>query len=411
MPTFSHSCDKPELWLARQNQFSRPECRNLYSPEEYRRDIREKDTLDDAIRHGIDQLLEQKLTTGLVVVSGAPQQQRLWEQGNTGGQTAVDEDTVFDLASVTKLILGICYQMLAEQEKVDLSRPLGYYCGKQFENIGHLTLDGLMHFDYTLITSKRLEGCTHEQAVQLLEQTEIASNTPSYSDIPAMILGMAFESIASVSFGQFFQQQIVEPLHLRRTFWKKPQVWDNNYMVYDDEYRFSNDQLHCLHTLPFEVNDRKARSLSNGGELLCGNAGVFSTARDIAIFSAALLQEKIISLDSLYQIGNITHRDPGPKYFGSLCYTKNPRQRDTEIFWGMSGNSFAISGYTGVYYMIDPLNRRFCFVGGNRLHERLTQCDNLEFLGTTLLPYTKNFVYKRDLLRDLLCKYALIYFK
>lgn len=395
--------------IKNQNQGCLSSCQNLYPIEKYQADIACSDALERTIHRCAKELIvRQKLTTGLALFCGTPEKDYHFYAGSTDDTQgrAVDSDTVFDLASVTKIFLSFAYHMLWDREKVDLSRPLDYYCGQKFSHIHDLSLERLLHFDCTLVTKKRLADCSAQEALFLLDSVELESNRPVYSDIPAMILGLVFENIASVSFGNFVQKEIIDALSLKRTFWRRPAHIDENHMNYDGEYRFFDGAIHQLHTLPYQPNDPKARLLSDC--MLCGHAGLFSSANDMALLSRALLRGQLLSPAALQNIADASFMCSKDSHFGRLCYTKNPVKHDNEVFWGMAGNAFSISGFTGTYYMLDPLNHCFCFLGGNKLHHRLTKTDDPAIASGLSIPYTGNYVYQRDELREALSKTALL---
>ena len=64
------------------------------------------------------------------------------------------------------------------------------------------------------------------------------------------------------------------------------------------------------------------------------------------------------------------------QYLGSLCYSKHPRQADSELFHAMSGKSFGSGGFTGGQFTVDPINELFFFMGANRVHNRLVYLDS-----------------------------------
>lgn len=397
-------------WILNQNQGCLPCCRNLYSAERYQADLACADTMEPTIRQCVQDLIQrQKLTTGLALLCGTADREYSYFAGSTADEKghAVDCNTVFDLASVTKLFLTFAYHMIRDRSSVDFSRPLGYYCGAQFPNIRDLSLERLLHFDCTLVTTKRLADCSPQEALSLLESVELESSCPIYSDIPPMILGLVFEKIASVSFGDFVQKEIIDALSLTRTFWRRPACVDANHMDYDGEYRFHDGAMHQLHTRPYEPNDPKARLFGN--QMLCGHAGLFSSARDMALIARALLRGELLSPAALQSIADAAWMCSESSHFGRMCYTKNPVKEDNEVFWGMAGNAFAIAGYTGTYWMIDPLNQCFCFLGGNKLHHRLTRTDDPSILDGLSVPYTGNYVYQRDTLRETLSRKALLF--
>lgn len=236
-----------------------------------------------------------------------------------------------------------------------------------------------MHFSHTIITDKRITDTNTDEAVSLIKNSKIKNNIPTYSDIPAIILGMLFKKISSVELEDFLTKEIIVPLELKNTFWNASGIVSENYMNYDNEYIFIDGRLKKIQTDKFQVHDQKARILSENGKHLCGHAGLFSTANDISKLCIALLNEKIISKNVLNLIGDNSSACSKQR-LGFLSYVKNPSLKDSEIYWAMSGNSFAMSGFTGTYLLIDPSNNLFCFIGGNKINNKLTKCNDPDFI-------------------------------
>lgn len=397
-----------ERLMINQNFKCAPDCIDLFSIEEYKKILdtdnkHEKDILKQ-IKYLVD---ASALSTGISAVCGTRNKTFCFNYGYTdfSNSKSVDEHTIFDLASVTKLFLTICFFKLYEQGFVDFNKAISYY-SNEFVNVGNLTLYDLMHFNHTVITDKRITDTNTDEAVSLIKNSKIKNNIPTYSDIPAIILGMLFKKISSVELEDFLTKEIIVPLELKNTFWNSSGIVSENYMNYDNEYIFIDGRLKKIQTDKFQVHDQKARILSEDGKHLCGHAGLFSTANDISKLCIALLNEKIISKNALNLIGDNSSACSKQR-FGFLSYVKNPSLKDSEIYWAMSGNSFAMSGFTGTYLLIDPSNNLFCFIGGNKINNKLTKCNDPDFIKKTNLCYSKNYIYKKDCLRDSLCNLAL----
>jgi hypothetical protein len=127
-----------------------------------------------------------------------------------------------------------------------------------------------------------------------------------------------------------------------------------------------------------------------------------------------LLSRNILTDESLMKVATPINTNFVQR-FGYLSYSKSPDKAVSEIYSEMSDKAFAISGFTGTYFMIDPVYNRFLFIGGNRLNNRITFTDNEEVITERNkihfknkdYYYTKDYVYIKDKLRDLCCDYLL----
>ena len=408
-----------DVLLRRSERFSSPETKSIVSKADYLDIAGELGFIDAKIADDINELIsEKKQTTGLAVAWGSVKRVSYACYGTVGDSDSpsVSENTIFDIASLTKLILSISFFMLKDQRIIDLNQTIGHYCPELFPNIQDLRIIDVMRFDCKLETAKRIGSLEYDEAMEQIMQVVAAQTAessdyqPLYSDMPALVLGILFEQIAGCSFGEFVDKNIIEPLGLKHTFWKNANTDDMQVMDYSGEMQIKDGHLIKRESKSFTVNDPKAAVLSQNKQTLMGNAGLFSSAEDIASISQALLQGRLISNESLNEIG-ISSGQPYNRKFGHLCYTKNKNTELTEVFRAMSGNAFAISGFTGCYWMIDPQNNCFLFIGGNRLHNRITKTDDTTLIqgGATIVfenqeyIYTKNYVYMRDTLRDHYC--------
>lgn len=180
-----------------------------------------------------------------------------------------------------------------------------------------------------------------------------------------------------------------------------------NTISYDYEYRIISDSLVTKRTPMGTVHDEKALILGQKNNNLCGHAGLFSTAKDMMNLASSLLNNQLINVKHLNQIGiGQTLSKNYSQYsqsLGYLCYSKHPIQEQSDVPLELSGNTFAISGYTGTYFLCDPLNHIAIFIATNRINHRLTQHPELPKDNTYTISFqkkqyisTKNYVYLKD---------------
>ena len=82
------------------------------------------------------------------------------------------ENSVFDLASATKLFTGLCMMRLKEDGLLDFSRPVLVY-DRRFSRLGDITPEQLMAFAVTVKTPARIDACRdREQALKTLFAAE-----------------------------------------------------------------------------------------------------------------------------------------------------------------------------------------------------------------------------------------------
>ena len=306
------------------------------------------------------------------------------------------ENSIFDLASVTKLFTGLCMMRLKEDGLLDFSRPVLVYDGR-FTRLGDVTVEQLMSFAVTVKTPKRLDACgSREEALAALLASEPGERPERrvYSDIPAMILKYVIEAVAGMPFAEAVRQVILAPAGMAETWAKVPPERIGDCQDYHGEHRIEG-AARILRTdaRPGVPHDPKAAVLQGETGDLCGHAGLFSTMDDMIRFCRAVLEGKIVSRESLREmaVNRTGRRMPNGsfcQYLGYQCYVRHPEQYWSEIPVYMGLQAFGIGGFTGNHVSVDPERDRFTVFLGNRVQNRLTVLVPEE--GKTLEDYGLN---------------------
>ncbi len=293
---------------------------------------------------------------------------------------AVAEDTLYDLASLTKLMTGLLVMRLHEEGLLDLSAPITRYA-PQLKNLQSVTVDQALGFEIGLVTPERVDAQpSAEEARRVLEQIAPQPNGDgrAYSDMHAMVLKLVLEGAAGERYMPLLQSRILTPLGMADTCCRVPESQRHRCAVFDGEHRLERGRYVTRWGIaPGTPHDPKARVLNLDGDDCCGHAGLFSTLGDMARLCQGVLRERVVSRASLRRMAqNRTGRAlPGggyTQYLGSLCYVKHPVQYFSEIPVYESDEAIGISGFTGHHLSIDPKNGVFVLYLGNRVMNRLT---------------------------------------
>ena len=317
---------------------------------------------------------EKEIMSGLLLVCEAGSRTETAMDGD------VRENSVFDLASLTKLFTGLCAMRLKEEGLLDFSRPVFYY-DPRFTELRNVTVDQVMSFTAELKTPGRIDGYTErEQALRCLFGT-FSTGAPQgrhYSDIPSMVLKYVIEAAAGMTFMDFVRKSILGPAGMQETWAAVPAERLADCQKYEPEYRIMNGKRIVRTDLkPGVPHDPKAAVIQAGTEDLCGHAGLFSTAADMTLFCRAVLEERIVSGGSLREmaVNRTGRRRPDgtyTQYLGYQCYVRHPDQYYSEIPRYMGRQAFGNAGFTGNHLSVDPEHGSFVFFLGNRVKDRLT---------------------------------------
>lgn len=198
-----------------------------------------------------------------------------------------DGNTVYDLASLTKVIATTTLAMQAVAEgRLDLDAPVQQYlpafrgAGKEKVTIRHL----LTHSS-GLPADKPLWRLTPnaDSALRLVNAIPL-DTAPGvrmvYSDIGAIVLGEVVERVLGGRLDRLAARRIFEPLGMTSTGFRPPERW--LWRVAPTEY----DTAWRKRIVRGEVHDEKAAWL--GG--VAGHAGLFGSARDLLTFGEWLLR-------------------------------------------------------------------------------------------------------------------------
>ena len=326
----------------------------------------------------------------------------------------MQEDSLFDIASVTKLFTCVALLQLMEAGKLRLSDSVSRF-DKRFLYIGQVTVGELLSFHAPLKTAERIDLQTEaEKARELLFQIRPFSGQENryYTDMGAMVLKYVVEAAGDLPFYGYLKAHVFDPLGMGETFSQVPKGLLHRTVCYNYERRMGAGEFLVDTDCPEGVpHDPKARVLSSNGEDLCGHAGLFSTRGDMVRFARGLLSGALLSRDTLLKIGVNRTGVPLPdgghtQCLGWLCYAKNPVQTFSEVPACFGPRTVALSGFTGCHISMDPERSQFMLFLGNRVHNRVTcytgRANPYETATSVLwndgrrYPLSQNFVFRQD---------------
>ena len=366
------------------------------SIEELRNKLYEMSPVEDKVKSFI---LERQMAPGMVIkygtknfeetiVIGNRQEVGIDESGNlVPAIEKMTDDTIFDLASITKIYTGLSIIKLVEKGIINLEDQVQKYV-PEFKNLKDVTIMDLLTFNKPLKTNGRIDRAkSYSEALEILNNIEvdydsIGSTKNPYTDMGAMVLKFVIEKVINMSFYDFIDKAILQKLGLTDTHvlvpsYKLDRVASTNLerKYYEDgNIGITKDVLKSI------SHDPKARIMGQPLGNLSGHAGLFSTAKDMTVLAKGIINGNIISMENVLAMSeNKTGRkyiDNGEikyvQYLGRLCYSKNPHLASSEVFHALSGRTFASAGFTGNQLTVDPINNLYFFMAGNRTHNRFS---------------------------------------
>ncbi|MEV0724199.1 serine hydrolase [Micromonospora purpureochromogenes] len=287
-------------------------------------------------------------------------------------QIPMRPDTVFDLASVSKLFTTIVTMQQVERGRVDLDAPVARYVpefaagGKEAVTVRMLLThtSGLPAF--TPLWSRYPTPA--ERFAAALATPLAAGATPGtryvYSDLGLIALGVLVERVTGRPLADLVRNGVTAPLGMTDTGYNpgpelRSRIAATEYQPYAGRGMVWG-----------EVHDENAWSL--GG--VAGHAGVFSTAADLSLLCQSLLNggeyrgRRILRADTVRAM-LVNYNAPL-----EAAYPESDRGLGFELnkHWYMMGLSspvaFGHTGFTGTSIVIDPLSHSFLILLSNRVH-------------------------------------------
>jgi uncharacterized protein YbbC (DUF1343 family)/CubicO group peptidase (beta-lactamase class C family) len=273
-------------------------------------------------------------------------------------------DTIFDLASLTKVVATTPSVMrLVQFGQIRLNDPVSHYIpefgvnGKQFITIREL----LTHFSGLRGDVDLNVPWEGEQEGFRRANEEKPVITPGsrflYSDINFIVLGELIQRLAGMGVDKYADAHIFQPLGMKNTRFLPPPEWHNRIAE-----TLSIDNRRVLRGF---VHDPTAERM--GG--VAGHAGLFSTAADLALYAQALIDGKKILTPDLIEKMTTPQQPPNATDLRGLGWDMDS--------WLSSNRgdllpigSFGHTGFTGTSIWIDPYTNTYIILLTNTVRPR-----------------------------------------
>ena len=276
------------------------------------------------------------------------------------------EDTIFDLASLTKVVATApAIMILVERGGVKLEDPASNYL-PEFNGEGResVTIRQLMTHTSGLPSSftTNLSSEDYERAIRTACAEKLQSPPGTvfrYSDVNFILLGEIVQRVSGLKLNEFVAREIYQPLKMSETGYRP---------LSSKLDRIAPTQFAGNQMLRGEVHDPKARLM--GG--VAGHAGVFGTAADLARYArmmlhhgelegARILKPETVALMTSAQTPYLVSARRGLGWDIDSGYSR-PRGKLFPL------GSYGHTGFTGTSLWIDPFSETFWIFLSNRVH-------------------------------------------
>lgn len=277
---------------------------------------------------------------------------------------AMTADTIFDIASLTKVVATTTAVMqLVQKGEVRVNDPVAKYIPEFAENgKDDITVRNLLtHFsglreDFDL--DPPWQGKDAGLRLAFAEKPVYPPGSRFlYSDTNFITLGALVERVTGSTLDDYCAKKIFAPLQMTHTRFLPPAAWRPK--IAPTEYDEQSKMLRGI------VHDPRARRM--GG--VAGHAGVFSTADDLSKFAQALLKGSPILAGEMVEKMTTPQQPPTAQVlrgFGWDIDSPFSSNRGDLLPVG----SFGHTGFTGTSMWIDPTTQTYIILLANAVHPR-----------------------------------------
>ena len=296
---------------------------------------------------------------------------------------AMSPDTIFDLASLTKVVAtATSIMILVERGKVRLGDPVSLYIPElKGEGREKITIEQLLthRAGYAPDFDLRDRWTGYDEAIKRLIK-EPLRNPPGnrfvYSDIGFIALGEVVHRVSGMTLDKFARQNIFGPLGMKDTGFR-PRLAIKSRIAPTENRRgqlsYLGDTADSIGAegetwLRGEVHDPTSYRMDG----VAGHAGLFSTADDLAIYCQMIMnggQYRGVRILAPLTVAEMTR----PRLVSATGWTRGLGWDINTSFSSNRGDlfplgSFGHTGFTGTSIWIDPASQMFVIFLSNRVH-------------------------------------------
>ena len=287
------------------------------------------------------------------------------------------EDTIFDLASLTKVVATTTSVMkLMEEGRIRLNDSIAQFI-PEFGKYGKagITIRHLLTHTSGLRPDLELEVEFHGADEAIRRAIEEVPTAPPgerfvYSDINFFLLGDIVRRVSGEPLDQYVKRQIFDPLGMKETAFLPPESWRPR--IAPTEACRARAWPCGGADVPFlrgVVHDPTARRMDG----VAGHAGLFSTAADLSRFCRMLLAGG--------RLGSVRALSPATVARMASPSTPPELRAVRGLGWDIDstyssnrgelfpiGSSYGHTGFTGTSMWLDPATKSYVIFLSNRVH-------------------------------------------
>ena len=287
----------------------------------------------------------------------------------------VKENSIYDMASLTKIFVALAFMKQLEDGLVRLEDTVDYFLPSYYKNSPFGSVELVALLTHTALfpggTHLYQHVKTREELLETLRQSKFRTSETDkvvYTCEAFILLGEIVSAVDGIGLNEVIKRRVTAPLGMKDTCY----LPDTELLPRIAPTEFCAIRGRMVRG---EVHDENAMIM--GG--VSGNAGIFSTAPDMAKLGAAML----CSLES----GGFLKKASAI----IMCRNYTPGMgQNRGLGWMLAGHgssagdllspaSFGHTGFTGTSIWIDPERKFYAILLSNRIHPKR---DNTEIFRT-----------------------------
>jgi uncharacterized protein YbbC (DUF1343 family) len=274
------------------------------------------------------------------------------------------EDTIFDLASLTKPVAtAMAVMILVDRKQLDLDAPIRrYVAGFEAKPKSQITVRQLLTHVSGFSAESPYDDYEHGRRVNIERLAALKLKAPPgqrfiYSDVGFLLLEEVVRKVSGADLSSFLQKNVYRRLGMSETMFLPPQSLIP---------RIAPTEFRADVWIRGVVHDPRAWRL--GG--VCGHAGLFSSAKDMVRYAQMMLSwgeldgKRVLSAKAVAMMTAPNDVPGGIRALGWDVQSRYSLNRGTAL----SRRAYGHGGYTGTTLWIDPEQDLFVLFLSNRVH-------------------------------------------
>lgn len=225
--------------------------------------------------------------------------------GLSHDSVSIKPDMLFAVGSITKNIIAALTLKLVEEEKLSLDDPISNWLPPYPYVDSRITIRQLLNHTSGLymfwenqkiwdeLKRDRKKFWSPEEVLQYIKEPYfLPGNGWRYSNTNYLLLAMILEKVTDSNLSNELKKRFWKPLRLKNVYLSQEETIPSNQAhIYGDNFQFGS-----------QTRDITFEPRTSHESITYGSSGIFTTSKDLAIWSHALFEGKVLNEDLLNEM-------------------------------------------------------------------------------------------------------------